>query len=105
MLKKIKNAIVAGKNKSVVVLAPALLLASDFANASGLDDATTQATTIKTWLYTFLGVCGTIYIMYHVLMAWLDKKQWADVLTAIGQVAIAGAVTALSSWAWAIWGS
>lgn len=73
--------------------------------AGGLDQATTEATNIKTWAYGFLGVGVFIYLIWNVVMALLDKKPWADVLIAVGYVAIAGAVIVLAEWAWSIWGS
>ena len=73
--------------------------------AGGLDEATTQATTIKTWAYGFLGVCVFIYLIYLVVMALLDRKQWADVLVGVGYVAIAGAIIVVGEWAWSVWGT
>lgn len=73
--------------------------------AGGLDEATTQATEIKTWAYGFLGVCVFIYLIYLVVMALLDKKQWADVLVGVGYVALAGAIIVMGEWAWSVWGS
>lgn len=73
--------------------------------AGGLDEATTQANTIKTWAYGFLGVCVFIYLIYLVVMALLDRKQWADVLVGVGYVAIAGAIIVVGEWAWSVWGS
>ena len=73
--------------------------------AGGLDEATTQVTEIKEWAYTFLGVCVFVYLIYLVVMALLDKKQWADVLVGVGYVAIAGAIIVMGEWAWSVWGS
>lgn len=73
--------------------------------AGGLDEATTQANEIKTWAYGFLGVGVFIYLIYLVVMALLDRKQWADVLVGVGYVAIAGAIIVVGEWAWSIWGS
>lgn len=76
-----------------------------FAAGGGLAAATTQATTIKTWAYGFLGVCVFIYLIYLVIMALLDKRQWSDVAVGVGYVAIAGAIIVLGEWAWSVWGS
>lgn len=73
--------------------------------AGGLDEATNQANEIKTWAYGFLGVGVFIYLIYLVVMALLDRKQWADVLVGVGYVAIAGAIIVVGEWAWSIWGS
>ena len=73
--------------------------------AGGLAEATSQATTIKTWAYGFLGVCVFIYLIYLVILALLDKRQWSDVAVGVGYVAIAGAIVVIGEWAWSVWGS
>ena len=90
--------------------AASLTLLLFFANAAlaqsgGLDDATDKVDEIKTWAYGFLGVGVFVYMIYNVIMALLDRKQWADVLIALGYVAIAGGVLVVAEWAWGIWGS
>jgi Kef-type K+ transport system membrane component KefB len=82
-----------------------LTLFASFANAGGLDDATTAVNTIKVWAYGFLGAVCFVYLIYNVIMALAEKKQWGDVLMALGKVAVAGAVIVLGEWAWSIWGS
>jgi len=73
--------------------------------AGGLAAATTQIEEIKPWAYGFLGVGVFVYLIYNVVMALLDRKQWADVLVAVGYVAIAGGIIVIGEWAWGIWGS
>ena len=73
--------------------------------AGGLDTATTETNAIKVWLYGFLGVAVFIYVMYFVLMAMAEKKQWVDVLMALAKSAVAGGCLVGVSWAWSIWGS
>jgi hypothetical protein len=52
-----------------------------------------------------LGAVCFVYLIYNVIMALAEKKQWGDVLMALGKVAVAGAVIVLGEWAWSIWGS
>ena len=73
--------------------------------AGGLDTATNAANDVKIWLYGFLGVVCFIYIMYYVMMAMGEKKQWIDVLMALGKVALAGGCLVGATWAWSLWGS
>jgi hypothetical protein len=73
--------------------------------AGGLQEATDQVNEIKTWAYGFLGVGVFVYLIYNVIMALLDRKQWADVLVAVGYVALAGGIIVVGEWAWSIWGS
>lgn len=75
-----------------------------FAQTGGLAQATTTMNEIKLWGYGFLGVVVFVYLMYNVVMALLDRKQWADVLVAVGYIAIAGAVLVIAEWAWGLWG-
>jgi len=78
------------------------LLSPSVCMAGGLDQATTQMESIKTWAYTFLGVVVFVYLIYHVTMALADKEQWVDVAMALGKVALAGGVLVGGAWAWSI---
>lgn len=73
--------------------------------AAGLEEATNQISEIKTWAYAFLGIVVFVYLIYLVIMALLDKKQWADVLQGLMYVALAGGIIVGGEWAWSIWGS
>lgn len=72
---------------------------------AGLQKANTALEEIKTWAYTILGIGIFCYIMYHIVMALMNKGSWADVMMAVVYSAIAGASIALGEWAWSIWGS
>ncbi len=82
-----------------------LLANTAFAAGGGLNSATTEATSIRVWLYGFLGVCAIIYLLYLVLMVLMERKQWGDVGVGVATVAVAGGSIALGEWAWSIWGS
>lgn len=97
-----------GRLKKVAQLLPIVALCSlMFANPAfaGLQQANTALEEIKTWAYTILGIGIFLYIMYHIIMALLNKGQWSDVVMAVVYSAIAGAAIALGEWAWSIWGS
>ncbi|WP_394213462.1 TrbC/VirB2 family protein [Enterovibrio calviensis] len=79
-----------------------LSLTSTSALAAGLSAGTDELNALKTWLYGALGVIAFIYLMYYVVMAKLEKKQWGDVLMALVQVSLAGGALTAVSWAWAI---
>lgn len=66
----------------------------------GLQTATTTATSIRDGLFTFVGVCAAIYLIYLAAMAKADKKTWGDFGMGVVYVAIAGASIVLASWAW-----
>jgi hypothetical protein len=76
------------------------LLCAQSAFASGLDSATSGATTFKIWLYSFLGVCAVIYLLWKGAEAWMDKAHWSEFVTACGKVAVVGAVSILAPWLW-----
>lgn len=88
-----------------VVTFGVLSLFSAVAFSAGLSSATQEVNEIKTWLYTVLGVLAGIYLMVNVGMAFAEKKDWGDVLAAIGKVAAAGGILIAGDWAWSIWGS
>lgn len=73
--------------------------------AAGLVEASNQIKEIKEWAYAFLGIVVFVYLIYLVIMALLDKKQWADVLQGLMYVALAGGIVVGGEWAWSIWGS
>lgn len=89
----------------VLALAVVAMFFSADVFAGGLDQATTEATNIKTWGYKFLGVFAGGYIIFNVVMAFLGRKGWGEVAMAVMYAAIAGAAIALGDWAWGIWGS
>ncbi|EGQ9333586.1 TPA: conjugal transfer protein [Vibrio cholerae] len=73
--------------------------------AGGLDKATNAVENFKFWLYSFLGVCCFVYMLWQVGLALMDKQSWNDVLMAIGKIAIAGGSILAAEFAWSIWGS
>lgn len=95
-----------GLSSLMPVLAVAFLVFAEPAMAGGgLQKANTAMEEIKTWAYSILGIGIFIYIMYHVVMALMNKGTWADVVMALAYSAAAGAVIVLGEWAWGIWGS
>ncbi|WP_109427004.1 conjugal transfer protein TraC [Aggregatibacter kilianii] len=87
------------------IIAVAILSFAPDVFAGGLDEATSQASSIKTWAYKFLAVIASGYIIFNIVMAFVNKKSWGDVFMAVVYAAIAGAAVVLGSWAWSIWGS
>jgi len=69
---------------------------------AGLQKANTALEEIKGWAYGILGIGIFLYIMYHVVMALMNKGSWADVMMAVVYSAVAGGVLALGDWAWSI---
>ncbi|MBI6621563.1 hypothetical protein YA0783_25070 [Pseudomonas corrugata] len=76
-----------------------------FAAGGGLNAFNSEATSWKTWGYSVLGIICMIYLMYNVVMAMWDKKQWSDVVMALVYTAAAGGILVAGAYMWAIWGS
>ncbi|WP_261887507.1 conjugal transfer protein [Vibrio aerogenes] len=102
---KTKRLNAGNKRRKLATIIMTSLIGGQQAMAGGLETGTAAATEIKAWLYGFLGVISFIYLMYLVMMAFLDKKPWSDVLLGVGKVAVAGAVLVFGQWAWGLWGS
>lgn len=91
------------KYKNCLTLA--LLSTTQIALAStlgGLTKAQTAATDIKNGLFILVGVIAIIYIIYLGVMAFTEKKSWADFGWGIVYVSLVGASVVLATWAWGI---
>lgn len=76
-MNRIFNPLIAQHRK--VAAAVAIAAASSNALAlGGLDKAKTAADDIKTGLYALVGVVALIYLIYLGVMAFTEKKSWAD---------------------------
>jgi hypothetical protein len=73
-----------------------------FAASGGLDKLSGEATSFKTWFYTFLGIVAVIVLLYYGLMAWFERKSWADFGMAAVGVAVVGSVTTLGPYLWTL---
>lgn len=65
----------------------------------GLDAGTTALTTIKTWLFTFVGVGALVYLLYNIAMAFMERKSWGDVGMALVYCTLAGGAVVGGTWA------
>ena len=100
MLNTFKKAL----KKSTFVAAGTLLAAAP-ALAGGLDEGTSAVSEFRVWFYGFLSAGVSVFMIYKVIMALIEKETWGDVFQALGKVAIAGGVIVASDWAWSIFGS
>ncbi|WP_433693461.1 TrbC/VirB2 family protein [Herbaspirillum seropedicae] len=86
-----------------VVAAVTIAAASSNAMAlGGLDKAKTAADDIKTGLYALVGVVALIYLIYLGVMAFTEKKSWADFGWGVVYVSVVGGAAALGGWAWSL---
>ena len=97
-MNRIFNPLIAQHRK--VVAAVAIAAASSNALAlGGLEKAKTAADDIKNGLYALVGVVALIYLG---VMAFTEKKSWADFGWGVVYVSLVGGATALGSWAWTL---
>lgn len=89
----------ANRKKTAIVLALSAMATNALA-LGGLDVAETTAEDIKNGVYAIVGICALIYLLYIGVMAFFEKKQWADFAMAVVHVAVVGGSSALGAWAW-----
>lgn len=97
MLKKKRNVF--------LLLALLALFFPMVASAQGLDAASSALDEFRVWAYGFLAIVVLVYILYKVMMAFLEKQSWGDVAVGLGYVALAGGIIVAAEFMWAIWGS
>lgn len=66
----------------------------------GLSKAKTVGDDIQTGLFALAGVMAVIYLIYLAVMAFTEKKSWADFGWGIVHVGVAGASVSIATWAW-----
>lgn len=88
-----------------ILTAAAMCIASHGAMAAGFDDATSMATTIRTGIYTFLGVVASIIVLWQCIEGAQGRKQWGDILVVCLWVVGAAASIAFVTFLWTRGGS
>ncbi|EPR9285178.1 conjugal transfer protein [Escherichia coli] len=83
---------------SLLFIALSLFMGQALAGG-GLDAGTTALTTIKTWLFTFVGVGALVYLLYNIAMAFMERKSWGDVGMALVYCTLAGGAVVGGTWA------
>ncbi|MGD2832273.1 conjugal transfer protein [Escherichia coli] len=81
------------------ILAFFLSLTASVAYAGGLDTATNTMTELKTWAFGFVGLCALLYLIYNLIMAFMEKKTWSDAAMALVYCSLAGGVLVGGNWA------
>ncbi|HHW4683178.1 MAG TPA: TrbC/VirB2 family protein [Xylella sp.] len=66
----------------------------------GLDKAKETADDIRIGLYALVGVVSIIYLIYLGVMAFTEKKSWADFGWGVVYVSLVGGAVAIANWAW-----
>ncbi|HFH5621793.1 conjugal transfer protein [Escherichia coli] len=81
------------------ILAFFLSLTASVAYAGGLESGTTALTELKTWAFTICGICAVGYLIYCIIMAFMEKKSWSDVGMALVYCTLAGGALVGGNWA------
>lgn len=82
------------------ILALFLSCTSSIAFAGGgLDTATDAITEIKVWAFSFVGVCALCYLIYNIIMAFMERKSWSDAGMALVYCSFAGGALFAGNWA------
>jgi type IV secretory pathway VirB2 component (pilin) len=68
----------------------------------GLTVAKTTADDVKTGVFALVGVLALIYMLYLGVMAFTEKKSWADFGWGAVHVSLVGAAVTLGGWAWTL---
>ncbi|MCD8459779.1 TrbC/VirB2 family protein (plasmid) [Xylella taiwanensis] len=98
-MNRILNKMLVKYRKGMVTVAIAVASSNALA-LGGLDKATETADDIRVWLYALVGVLSTIYLIYLGVMAFTEKKSWADFGWGVVYVSLVGASVAIANWAW-----
>jgi len=80
----------------------ALVSSPAFAQIGGLEQAKGIAEDVKMGMYAILGVGVFLYLIYLAIMAFTERKTWADFGWGVVYVAIAGAIIKIGEWAWSL---
>lgn len=65
----------------------------------GLNTSTSYFSQFEVYLYGVLAFAAIIFLIYRIFQVWTEKKTWTDFAIAVVEVAVAGAVTAIGSYA------
>ena len=71
----------------------------------GLAKAQGYASDIQAGIYALVGVLALIYLIYLGIMAFTEKKSWADFGWGVVHVSLVGGAVSLGTWAWSLFSS
>ncbi len=75
------------------------LLVSQAAMAAGFEsEASSMMTTIRTGIYTVVGLAATIGLVWQFAQGWMGRKSWGEIFETCGWIVGAGAAVALGTW-------
>ena len=79
-----------------------MLLTGNALAGGGLSSLDAEATNFSGWLYGFIGITATIYLLVKGIMVKMQKATWGDFGMAVVWVIILGGIPALSIYGFSI---
>ena len=76
----------------------ALLTVAQMALADGFSEVSSMATTVRTVIYTIVGVVATICLIWQMAQGFGGRKTWGDILETCLWIVGAGAAIAIATW-------
>ena len=72
----------------------------EMANAAGLQQVESKTKEYSSSLYKILGAAAVAFIVVEVMLWWLKKREFSDIMMDAVKVGIGGAAIVLADWAW-----
>lgn len=83
-----------------VLLASVFVFMPEMATAAGLQQVEGKAEEYSNLLYGILGAAAVGFIVVEVMLWWLKKREFSDIMMDAVKVGIGGAAIVLAKWAW-----
>ena len=83
-----------------VLLVSVCVFMPEMANAAGLQQVESKTKEYSNLLYKILGAAAVAFIVIEVMLWWLKKREFSDIMMDAVKVGIGGAAIVLADWAW-----
>lgn len=83
-----------------VLLASVFVFMPEMATAAGLQQVEAKTKEYGNLLYKILGAGAVAFIVIEVMLWWLKKREFSDIMMDAVKVGIGGAAVVLANWAW-----
>lgn len=83
-----------------VLLASVFVFMPEMATAAGLEQVKTKTEEYGNLLYGILGAGAVAFIVIEVMLWWLKKREFSDIMMDAVKVGIGGGAIVIAKWAW-----
>jgi len=94
MMNYIKKAV----TNTQTVATVALLAMAQTVLADGFSEVSSMAVTIRTGIYTIVGIVATLCLLWQMAQGFGGRKTWGDILETCLWIVFAGAAIAVGTW-------